>query len=108
MADPIITVTEARAFAHDNESTDAEMAEYIALAESYLSGAIGSYDPADKRARHLAKLLVCDFDNNRSTTSAKEANVRSLLVASLILQLKTEPIVSSLDTTVDGGGESGA
>ncbi|PKM71513.1 MAG: hypothetical protein CVU91_13400 [Firmicutes bacterium HGW-Firmicutes-16] len=97
MADPIITIAEARAYAHDNESTDEEMAEYIALAEEYMTGAIGTYDPKKKRARHLAKLLVCDFNTERSTT-AKDANTRALLVSSLILQLKTEPPVSNLDT----------
>lgn len=98
----ILTVAEARAFAHDNESSDAEMEEYIALAESYMKDAIGTYLDADPRARHLAKLLVCDFDNNRSTTS-KDANSRSLLVQSLILQLKVNANVSNLDTTTTEG-----
>lgn len=102
----IITVAQARAFAHDNESTDEEMAEYIVLAESYMNGAISTYNATDPRAKYLAKLLVCDFDNNRSTTSAKDANVRSLLVASLILQLQTEPDVSNLDTSATGGTTS--
>lgn len=102
----IITVAQARVFAHDNESTEAEMEEYIALAESYMKGAIGTYNVADPRAKQLAKLLVCDFDNNRSTTSAKDANVRSLLTQSLILQLKTEADVSKLDTSVTGGTTS--
>lgn len=108
MADPIITVAQARAYAHDNESTDEEIAEYIELAEKYMDSAIGAYVKTDPRARHLAKLLVCDFDNERSTT-AKDANVRSLLIQSIILQLQIESgNVSSLDTAADGGGESGA
>ena len=106
MADSIITVAEARAYAHDNESSDAEMAEYIALAESYMADAIGTYDPEDKRARHLAKLLVCDFDNERSTT-AKDAKTRTLLVQSLIFQLQlASRVVSNLDTTAAGGADN--
>jgi len=107
MADPIITVAEARAYAHDNESTDAEMAEFVALAESFMTGAIGTYDATDPRARHLAKLLVCDFDNVRSTT-AKDTNTRALLVQSLILQLQIEANVSNLDTSGTEGGAAGA
>lgn len=108
MAEPIISVAEARAYAHDNESTDAEMAEYIELAEEYMTGAIGTYDPKSKRARHLAKLLVCDFDNDRSTT-AKDSNTRRLLISSIILQLQVEAgNVSSLDTTNETEAADGA
>ncbi len=100
MADTaIITVAEARAYAHDNESTDAEIAEYVTLAESYMTAAIGTYKAEDPRARHLAKLLVCDFDTERSTT-AKDANTRRLLISSIILQLQVESgDVSNLDTS---------
>lgn len=99
MTEPIITVAEARTFAHDEESTDAEMQDFIFLAEKYMAAAVGNYTPTDPRVRYLVKLLVCDFDNVRSTT-AKESNMRRMLVQSLILQLQTEP-VSILDTATE-------
>ena len=100
----ILTIAEARDFAHDYESTDADMSEFVALAEIYIADGVGAVDPADPRARLLARLLVCDFDNNRSTTvSAKEAAARSRLVESLILQLKVAAAsVSKLDTAAGG------
>ena len=58
MAEPILTVAAARAYPHDNESSDGEMAEYVALAESYIANGVGTVNPADPRAKHLAKQLV--------------------------------------------------
>jgi|GEM_PF-1375407 len=103
---PILTVDEARLYAHDYESTDAEMAEYVALAEEYMKNAVGSYSDDDSEAKHLARLLICDFDNNRSTT-AKDANSRELLAASLILHLQLKA-VSNLDTTTATTGGTGS
>lgn len=93
----LITLDEARAFAHDYETDDAEMTALIATAEAYIQGGVGKVDAADPRAKHLCKLLVCDLDENRSTTSAKESNARSAVVTSLMLQLRVS--VSNLDTT---------
>lgn len=85
----MISVDEARAYAHDNESTEADMKAWIAAAEAYVIDATGiSADTTDERAKLLCKLLVCDMDENR-TTSAKESNSRRLLVNSMLLQLKT-------------------
>ena len=85
----MITVDEARAYAHDYEATDAEMTAWIGAAEAYIVDAIGTkVKKEDERVKLLCKLLVCDMDENR-TTSAKESNSRRLLVNSMILQLKT-------------------
>lgn len=86
----MISVDEARAYAHDYEATDAEMTAWIGAAEAYIVDAIGTnVKREDERAKLLCKLLVCDMDENR-TTSAKESNSRRLLISSMILQLKTD------------------
>ena len=86
----MISVDEARAYAHDNEADAAEMTSWIGAAESYLDAAIGAHlDKTDERAKLLCKLLVCDMDDNR-TTSAKESNGRRLLISTITLQLKAE------------------
>jgi hypothetical protein len=84
----MISVDEARAYAHDNEADAAEMTSWIGAAESYLENAIGAHiDKTDERAKLLCKLLVCDMDDNR-TTSDKESNSRRLLISSMLLQLQ--------------------
>lgn len=86
----MITVEEARAYAHDYEATDAEMMAMIeAAGKIVVSGTGVSADTADERAKLLCKLNVCDMDDNR-TTSAKESNGRRLLISTITLQLKAE------------------
>lgn len=97
----IITVEEARRYAHDNESTDAEMQSYIDVAEKYIEDGVGKVDPEDPRTKLLAKLLVCEIDDVR-TLSAAEANSARLLVESIKLQLKVAATeVSNSDTEAE-------
>lgn len=100
----LITLEQARSYAHDNESTDADMSAYIAEAEAYINGAVGAVLPTDPAAKLLCKLLVCEIIDKRSFSTA-ELNSRSALVSSLILQLKNKT-VSNSDTggAVSGGG----
>lgn len=102
----IISIEEARAYARDNESTNEEMEAFILAAESYIEDGVAPPDPENPKMKLLAKLLVCEFDENRGISGgAKEANARSRLIDSMILQLKTgvKP-VSNLDTGTGGEG----
>lgn len=83
-----ITVEAARSFAHDNESTDAEMQGYIDAAEAYVKDGVGvNVDFDDARAALLVKMLVCEFDEQRRV-SAKESGAVSWAARSLLFQLR--------------------
>ena len=83
-----VTVEEARSFAHDNESTDAEIKGYIDAAEAYVKDGVGAeVDFDDARAALLVKMLVCEFDEQRSV-SAKESGAVSWAARSLLFQLR--------------------
>ncbi|MEG1492562.1 MAG: head-tail connector protein [Oscillospiraceae bacterium] len=93
----IITIAEARSYAHDFESTDEDMQSYILTAEKYIAEGVGTVDPADPRVKLLAKLIVCELDDVR-TLSGAEANSTRHLVESIKRQLRTVARVSKLDT----------
>lgn len=83
-----VTVEEARSFAHDNESTDEEIRGYIDAAEAYVKDGVGpDVDFSDPRAALLVKMLVCEFDEQRSI-SAKESGAVSWAARSLLFQLR--------------------
>lgn len=86
----VISVEEARAYAHDDTSSGEEMEALITVAESMISDAVGAgFDRADPGAKMLAKLFVADLDDVRAL-SAPAANARRDLVSSLILQLRVK------------------
>ena len=86
----LISVEEARAYAHDDTSSDEEMEALITVAESMIADAIGTgFDHADPSAQMLARLYVAELDDVRDV-SATAGNSRRRLVDSLVLQLRTK------------------
>lgn len=86
----LISVEEARAYAHDEESPDGEIQALIEVAESLIEDGCGTdFDRSAPQARMLAKLYVADLSDHRSLAPGA-ANARRELVSSMVLQLKTK------------------
>lgn len=97
----LITVEQAREYAHDYDSSDTAMEGFIRSAEAYIANGVGPVDGDDPEAQLLCGLIVCEIDDCRQITAA-EANSTRLLVTSLKqhLKLKTRA-VSNLDTATE-------
>lgn len=96
----LLTIEEARAYARDDTSDDAEISALIEVAESTIEDACGAdFDRTDPKAKMLAKLIVADLTDGRDL-SGKESGAGRALVQSMMLQLRTKTVVEA----AKGGG----
>lgn len=100
----ILTLEEARSYAHDWESPDEDILALIDVVESMIEdGVRASFDRSSPQAKMLARLYVADLTDNRGVTAA-QASSRRYLVNSLILQLRCkEPEESAPVSESDTG-----
>lgn len=84
----ILTLEEARSYAHDHESPDEDILALIDVVESMIEdGVRAGFDRSSPQAKMLARLYVADLTDDRGVTAA-QASARRYLVSSLILQLR--------------------
>lgn len=99
----LISVEQAREYAHDYDSSDTAMEGFIRSAEAYIANGVGPVKADDPEAQLLCGLIVCEIDDCREM-SAAEANSTRLLVTSLKQHLKLKArAVSNSDTATEKG-----
>ena len=73
----------------DFDDDDKKLIRYISVADTWLDGAIGTYDPNDERVKQLALLIIEDL-YDRNANSVKENATIQKLKNDFIMQLQCE------------------